>query len=270
MRSSTRALLFSLVLLGCGGESLLEKNERISTEIDYEFCRCSFVELGYASESECRTDVDAAANPSEVEEECFTAAFEARRATLAPTFECETDANVDYLMCVRAASCEEAALDSCDEASSTARDACPTAPDGEINAFAEDGLVCIGERLVGPAEGGCPNETVTLGAELRVSTVQRGDDNVSECGGDGAADVTVAFTAGAAGNYVFSTVGSDFDTVLSVLDSCEGVELDCDDDGAGRQSSLELELEAGQSVVVVIDGFNVDDAGDARLNITAL
>jgi hypothetical protein len=79
--------------------------------------------------------------------------------------------------------------------------------------------------------------------------------------------VTYEFTAPADGTYTFDTVGSLYDTVLYVLDGCEGAELDCDDDSAvGTQSEVVLTLTAGQTVIVVVDGFS-SNSGDYVLNV---
>lgn len=78
------------------------------------------------------------------------------------------------------------------------------------------------------------------------------------CGGDEAPDLAFEFTAAQDGNYTFSTDGSDFDTVLYVLDgeNCGGPELACDDDGGeSTQSEVTVTLSEGQGVVVVVDGY---------------
>ena len=76
-----------------------------------------------------------------------------------------------------------------------------------------------------------------------------------------AAEATYAFVAPHTGTFFVSTAGSRYDTVLYVRDgSCTGRELACDDDQGGRgTSALQLELDTGQRVVVVVDGF--DGAG---------
>ena len=46
------------------------------------------------------------------------------------------------------------------------------------------------------------------------------------------------------------------DTILSVLDGCGGLELDCNDDTVGLTSEVTIDLAAGQSVILVVDGFD--------------
>jgi hypothetical protein len=76
------------------------------------------------------------------------------------------------------------------------------------------------------------------------------------CGGEGEAEIVFSWTAPADGLYEFSTLGSDFDTVLYLRDgSCEGAELACNDDAGGSHSAVVRQLAAGQTVLVVIDTF---------------
>ena len=80
-------------------------------------------------------------------------------------------------------------------------------------------------------------------------------------------DVVYRWRTPEAGEYVFDTQGSDFDTMLGVLDaSCNAV-LACNDDHFGLQSQLAVELEADQEVRIVVAGFRGRN-GSYRLNIT--
>ena len=93
------------------------------------------------------------------------------------------------------------------------------------------------------------------------STLGRANESVGSCGGDSAPDHAFAFTASEDGLYTFDTNGSDFDTVLYVLDGaeCGAPEIACDDDGGDSlQSELTVPLDAGQTVVVVVDGYNTN------------
>lgn len=110
---------------------------------------------------------------------------------------------------------------------------------GDANACADDAL-----------EGG------TTG-----STLGRANDNTGSCGGEAAPDHAFVFTASEDGLYTFDTNGSDFDTVLYVLDGveCGAPELACDDDGGDSvQSEVSVVLDEGQSVTVVVDGYNAN------------
>lgn len=64
-----------------------------------------------------------------------------------------------------------------------------------------------------------------------------------------------SWTAPTAGDWTFDTAGSDFDTVLYVLDACGGSELGCNDDDGGLTSSVTVTLGQGDSVVVGAGSF---------------
>lgn len=85
-----------------------------------------------------------------------------------------------------------------------------------------------------------------------------------------AKDIVYQWTAPATGEYSFDTNGSDYDTMLYLLNgtTCTDTELACDDDaGDGTNSLLTATLTAGQTILVVVDGFNTDE-GNFILNIT--
>ena len=69
-------------------------------------------------------------------------------------------------------------------------------------------------------------------------------------------DVTYAWTAPAAGTYTFSLLGSTFDTVLSLYSPDGATTWDCNDDDFPRSTSrLLYDMQAGQTVIIVIDGY---------------
>ena len=125
-----------------------------------------------------------------------------------------------------------------------------TCPDGM---FCVAGFVCIWDL-----QSECPDQD--LGSAVPQSVMGDntglGNDHVSSCGDGGGQDATYQFTAMVAGTYVFSTEGSMIDTILSVLDGCGGLELDCNDDTVGLTSEVTIDLAAGQSVILVVDGFD--------------
>lgn len=89
--------------------------------------------------------------------------------------------------------------------------------------------------------------------------------------GAGAPDQTVTFTAPHTGTFEVTTAGSSFDTVLYVLHGteCDGSELACNDNAPGtRSSALSLELEACETVTLVVDGSQANAMGEFRLEIT--
>ncbi|MBC8072699.1 MAG: PPC domain-containing protein, partial [Deltaproteobacteria bacterium] len=122
---------------------------------------------------------------------------------------------------------------------------------------------------VGVLGGGtCPD--VDLGTTVPSSTdgdSSGGDNTVAgTCGGFTQPDDTYLFTAELEGLYIFDTFGSSYDTVLIVRDGCGGAELGCNDDfNFLQQSRVSADLDAGQSVMVAVDGNF--DAGAYTLNV---
>jgi hypothetical protein len=123
-------------------------------------------------------------------------------------------------------------------------------------------LVCTGTDLevtniLAPADTG--------------STIGAGDDWQPSCatGSAGAEDVAFEFQAPIDGIYTFDTFGSAYDTSISLWDIDDCVtELACNDDaGTGRQSEITWVALAGETVVVVVDGFN-GAAGDYVFNVS--
>jgi uncharacterized protein YkwD len=115
------------------------------------------------------------------------------------------------------------------------------------------------------AAGGSATGAVTLTGR----TPEGADTTQGSCGGRGR-ELAFEWTAPSSGEWVFDTEGSSFDTVLFVRSGCGGDELACNDDvrGGTVSSRLTLSLAACQTVVVYVDGFNPDDAGDVRLTVS--
>ncbi len=83
-------------------------------------------------------------------------------------------------------------------------------------------------------------------------------------------DIALRWTAPADGVYIISTLGSGADTVLSLYpDDCDRArEFGCSDDQSGlRTSAIALEIDAGQSVVIVISAYEEGTVGPVRLHI---
>lgn len=142
------------------------------------------------------------------------------------------------------------------------------------------------ERGPQVADGGDPTESgvvpealacadLQLGSALGSAvatgtTVGRGNRN-HVCDGDGP-DVTYGWTAPETGSYQIDLCNSDleFDTTLLIRDgSCSGAVLACDDDGCGFNGSrVRVQLVAGQSIAIIVDGFSEEDEGLYQLAIT--
>ncbi len=117
----------------------------------------------------------------------------------------------------------------------------------------------------------CPAVSITGVGTTTGTTTGETNNRIAFCGGGTSPDRTHLFTAPATGTYTIDTVGSAYDTVLYVLDGdCDGLEIACNDDlsGSVSQSSVILDLAAGQSVVIVVDGY-FGGNGDYNLNIAS-
>jgi hypothetical protein len=102
-----------------------------------------------------------------------------------------------------------------------------------------------------PAAGGA----LTLGTPVSGTTMGAPDTVQLPCGASrpGTPDVTYTFTPSEDGLYVFRTQ-TDYDGVLAVFES--GAPLDCnDDDGTTRASRVSVQLVAGHTYQVILDGY---------------
>lgn len=98
----------------------------------------------------------------------------------------------------------------------------------------------------------------TVGAETYFSLA---------CMAAGSTEFVYRFTAEEAGRYRFDTAGSSYDTAIGVLDfdACE--ELACNDDrGGAATGSASVALEEGQSVLLVVSGYD-GAQGDFALHV---
>ena len=75
----------------------------------------------------------------------------------------------------------------------------------------------------------CQQLSGVFAATLSASTTGAVNHDVASCGGADAPDITFFYVAPRAGTYTIDTIGSNFDTVLSVRDA-GGAEVACNDD----------------------------------------
>lgn len=119
-------------------------------------------------------------------------------------------------------------------------------------------LECV-DALLDPAQGD---------AVATVDTNTTGSDFMGSCGGLNTNDAAYQWIVPFSDFFVIDTEGSDFDTVLYLLDdTCDGTELACNDNVDGSaHSEIVASFEEGQQVVVVVDGA-AGESGNAVLNI---
>jgi hypothetical protein len=124
----------------------------------------------------------------------------------------------------------------------------PVCPDDQAGTFPD---TLVGTTVAAPSEsdGGC---------------------DFSAFYGIESPDTSIEFTAPDAGTYGFAleVQGTTFDSVLYLLDDCGGTELDCADWILNGGETVTADLTAGQTVLVVVDGFN-GQAGDFTLRVFA-
>lgn len=163
--------------------------------------------------------------------------------------------------------------------------AAPTCADVDGDGVAECVLACGATRAcpttMSCVTGYCSHPEVslrcadeTLGAMLPLfasgTNAGRDDDHAPACGGPKISpDVAFQFTAPFSALYEMHTFGSAFDTILSVRTACRGDTLACNDDAMGLASQLFVELAAGQTVLVIVDGHQQAGDFDLFIDITA-
>lgn len=104
------------------------------------------------------------------------------------------------------------------------------------------------------------------------STSGVADTFTPSCGAiRGSGDYSFVWQVPYSGRFKFDTKDSNFDTVLAVQDGvCSGEELACSDDTQGSAASeVTLDLQGGQQVTIVVDGYGGTE-GSVTVHITEL
>jgi hypothetical protein len=116
-------------------------------------------------------------------------------------------------------------------------------------------------------------EAIDIGAEVPLeivgSTVGEGDDHSLGCLPDfDSSDVFFRWRAPVDAPYRFELFGHGYDPALAILGAeCELPELACNDDNQSLDSMVLLDLDEGEEITIVADGFG-GDAGEFSLRIT--
>lgn len=276
MRRTTQMWVFiatSSAVMGCSDDSLTRELLEQQNDSARAECECFFAEQGYASAGECAEDSTFPIVSQAVS--CGDRALSAdRTGQVRAALQCLVDATAARNSCYRSSGCDTAAIDACDNEFFLAGAGCPE-PDAAAQATYQAAIAdCVGGGGGddGPVIDVCPEDDLgsATGNAVASGTTVGGDNDVgSSCGGDFATDVAFSWVAPTTGTVTITTTGSELDTVLAVFegDSCDGAELDCDDDGGGSfTSSVSLGVTAGQAIVIVVDGFG-SDSGSFVLNI---
>ncbi|MBL4637540.1 MAG: hypothetical protein JKY56_27030 [Kofleriaceae bacterium] len=101
-----------------------------------------------------------------------------------------------------------------------------------------------------------------------INTEALADTVVLSCNSKLAApDQLYKWTAAVTDYYIFDTAGSSFDTVLGLIDECDGTELACNNNiGQLATSEIVARVPRDESRLIVVDGF-AGDQGIGMLNI---
>ena len=164
----------------------------------------------------------------------------------------------------------------CDDSSSTVnpehREVCSDTVDNDCDGLGDDD----------DPDCDCPDhgyvEDEDLGSEtgsaVRTGSTTSEDDTYTygECGSSGAPDRFFLFEAPETGCYTITTEGSSYDTLLRVLDACEGTSIACNDDyygtpSLGLRSRVDVSMDEGDTVFIVVDGYSSFSSGAYVLNI---
>jgi hypothetical protein len=123
----------------------------------------------------------------------------------------------------------------------------------------------------------CPQQDLgsALGPAAASGTIDEGASAFTgeQCGLGAGAEVSFRWTAPSPGTFVFDSAGSAIDTVLYLLDGrCDAlpnIRDTCNDDmeGALGASRVSLRMDAGESIVVVVDTYLAGASGAFVLNI---
>lgn len=262
----------AVMVAGCSkGSSLTEDFFDQQNATAVAVCDCFYADEGYASASECRS-----ASTFSVPSQAISCGDRALSADttgeVLASMQCLVDAGVIRLDCYGAASCDQMAFDTCDLDYFSDVATCPL-PSPAAQADYDAALrSCIVGPGGGPEIDVCPDTDLAsaTGASVATGNTVTGDNDVDgSCGGYESNDAVFSWVAPSTGIVTIDTTGSDYDTVLYVIEgsSCSGMELDCDDDGGDFiDSQLMLDVTMGQEYLIVIDGWS-DDEGNYVLNI---
>ncbi len=149
---------------------------------------------------------------------------------------------------------------------------CDDATDNDADTLVDcDDPECSGDPLcfVCP-EADANLESATGDAVFTALTTGAGPDVSATCAGEALSeDLLVSWTALTSGCYRFDLSGSDYDTALHIHSECPLFEqLACDDDdGSGFSSRVDLEVTAGTTYLIALDGFGETNTGTVELSI---
>jgi len=145
-------------------------------------------------------------------------------------------------------------------------------PDDDDDGTDDDDVAPDDDDASDPCSAVDISATVDAGTVLG-STTHAADDFKGSCQFNDAPDALYSFVAPATNGYIVSTIhpGTLYDTLIYAFADCDdpaGSELACNDDTNGLSSQIVLDLEEGELVYVVVDGYS--SSGDYELSVTSV
>ncbi len=143
----------------------------------------------------------------------------------------------------------------------------PPEPDCVEDADCAGALLCREGACVAPPS--CEGAIALDGlGQVMVNTDGLGSDENASCGNASGPEQIYVFETPDRLPIIMDTVGSGFDTILSVRSECgdQASELACNDDAQGTRSRVSFVAEPATPYYVLVDGFN-NRSGDAVLNV---
>ncbi|MEM9072687.1 MAG: hypothetical protein AAGE52_29535, partial [Myxococcota bacterium] len=226
-------------------------------------CECTFATQGYESVAQCANV--GAFSPST--RPCIAEALAEIDAV--DRLECYVETQLDLSRCLQSAGCGSSpARMACEDAFARGIRTCGSSPSAEEVLF--DFRSRVGACAVGPASS-CPDgdPSSAVGDDVFRGTTVGASNGFERGCTNRTPDRAHVWTAPAAGRYTIDTVGSDYDTNLAVYGDCDAADaIVCNDDGVARTSysSVTVDVTAGSSILIVVEGFFLA-AGNYTVNI---
>jgi hypothetical protein len=131
---------------------------------------------------------------------------------------------------------------------------------GESIVLVIDSFGETGEWVLEVRDGGeCPDTVLEPVPEVVIEGFldDAGSNSVTPSCAGGGSDVTYSWIPPFSGRFRFSTIGSDFDTVLALYGEDCSTELACNDDAQGDVSSLvDFDVVEGVPITIAVDSFD--------------
>ncbi|WP_426429819.1 T9SS type A sorting domain-containing protein [Winogradskyella sp. HB-48] len=125
--------------------------------------------------------------------------------------------------------------------------------------------------LPAPDNDDCANATAIACGD----TVMGSTTNATNTAGNDSNDVFYSLAGTSAGEEITASLcGSGFDTIITVLDACDGTEIISNDDACGLQSEVTFTSDGSTTYIILVEGFfstfSGGASGDYTLSVTCV